>query len=195
MVDQETSDQRVKYAELVMKCLWKLTKSLKQTLEQGSLDVPDLLGELHKFFMASPPNEWKRRAADKLPLGDMPLRTVKTILHELCVGVGAGIMQHLTNSSIVDPGKSIVGSYLTMMLQSSGSIPADSPIKEPCGSGSQTVAGVAVAKDLTGQELNLAVEHIFKKIESKDQAEEVFCQFIIYTFPYSSFCTGIEGII
>jgi cytoskeleton-associated protein 5 len=168
MVDQEPSDQRVKYAELVMKCLWKLTKSLKQTLEQKALDVSDLLSELHKFFMASPPSEWKRRAADKLPLGDMPLRTVKTILHELCMGVGSGILKHLINSSIADPGKSIVGSYLNMMLQSSGSIPADSPIKEVAGS-----VGVAVAKDLTNVELNLAVEHIFKKISSKDQAEEV----------------------
>jgi len=46
--------------------------------------------------VATPPQEWKRRVAANVPLGEMPLRTVKTILHELVTVRGAETLNHLT---------------------------------------------------------------------------------------------------
>ena len=69
-----------------MQCLWKVSKTAKESLDDGSLDPRQLLLDIDDFLTAVPPAEWRRRAADAVPLGDMPLRTVKTILQQV-VGV------------------------------------------------------------------------------------------------------------
>jgi cytoskeleton-associated protein 5 len=73
-----------KFTELVMKCLLKLTKALAGNLPR--LDLAPLLNEVHLFLLAPRP-----------PLQpDMPLRTLRTLLHELLRLKGPALLDHLT---------------------------------------------------------------------------------------------------
>jgi cytoskeleton-associated protein 5 len=109
--------QDEKYPEFIMKCLWKLTKQLPGHVENGEMAVDDLLLDIHNFFVALPPVEWKTRASDRAAFEDLPLRTVKTILHELTVVKGAGVLFD-AKKQIPDFETSFVTSYLKSMLQS-----------------------------------------------------------------------------
>lgn len=56
---------------------------MKESLENQQLRAPRLLSDINQFLIAIPPAEWRRRANDDVPLADMPLRTVKTILQQV----------------------------------------------------------------------------------------------------------------
>ncbi|KAI9254442.1 armadillo-type protein [Phascolomyces articulosus] len=111
----DPSAKETRYTELTMKCLWKLAKTVQENLRAGTLNPDELLYEINKFFITTPPAEWKRRAAENVPLGEMPLRTVKTLLLELVNGLGDSIFQHLT--LIDNPPASSVYPYLHHMLE------------------------------------------------------------------------------
>ena len=115
--NEDTIFDQTKFAELIMKCLWKLAKSVQENLKAGTLKPNQLLRDLNNFFLVTPPAEWKRRATEKVPLGEMPLRTVKTLLSELITGLGEGVYEHL--DLIEDPPKSYVYPYLHHMLEGS----------------------------------------------------------------------------
>ena len=79
-----------------MKCLWKLTKQLSNNLQiTGRISVPELLSEVHSFLTALPPIEWKMRSNEGLAFQDLPLRTVKTILHEIVQYCGIDVLNDL----------------------------------------------------------------------------------------------------
>lgn len=111
----DTNAKETRYTELTMKCLWKLAKTVQENLRTGVLNPDELLFDINKFFITTPPTEWKRRAAESVPLGEMPLRTVKTLLLELVNGLGDSIFQHLT--LIDNPQASSVYPYLHHMLE------------------------------------------------------------------------------
>jgi len=56
-----------------MQCLWKMIRMLPTIV--GDMNVDRILADLHYFLKAYPSYTWKSRQTD------MPLRTVKTILH------------------------------------------------------------------------------------------------------------------
>ncbi|RIA95528.1 armadillo-type protein [Glomus cerebriforme] len=114
-LDAATAATQTKFTELIMKCLWKLAKSVQENLKTGTLLPNQLLFDLNEFFKAIPPAEWKRRAAEKVLLGEMPLRTVKTLLLELVTGLGGNVYEHL--DLIEDPQRSYVYPYLHHMLE------------------------------------------------------------------------------
>lgn len=114
-VEDSASSAQVKFTELIMKCLWKLAKTVQENLKAGVLKPNMLLRDLNNFFLVTPPAEWKRRATEKVPLGEMPLRTVKTLLLELVTGLGDGVYDHL--DLIEDPQRSYVYPYLHHMLE------------------------------------------------------------------------------
>eukprot|EP00043_Microstomoeca_roanoka_P017935 m.188939 g.188939 ORF g.188939 m.188939 type:complete len:2143 (-) comp16735_c0_seq1:1771-8199(-) len=101
----------LRFTELIMKCLWKLTKSLNEYLSE--INVDHLLREIHEFLVAHPPVEWKKRT------NDTPLRTMKTILNSLVKAMGSSVMSHL---SLVgqSPLDTAVGSYIVLMLKRDG---------------------------------------------------------------------------
>ena len=71
-----------KLPEYLMKCVWKVTKHLPERLP--TCPAPHRIAwAAHHFFQVISPMEWKSRASQKLPYEDLPLRTVKTIIHEL----------------------------------------------------------------------------------------------------------------
>lgn len=84
--------------ELILKCLWKCAKQvgerspelllpatplLDEEGSKGFLDIHGLLQAMHTFLATLTPLEWKARKAQEMPLADLPLSTLKTILHEL----------------------------------------------------------------------------------------------------------------
>lgn len=75
--------QEAKVAELVLKCVWKLARSIPQDLEKQILDPVELFPAVEHFLQSVPPNEWRARATNKVPCGDMPLRTIKVIIQHV----------------------------------------------------------------------------------------------------------------
>lgn len=91
-----------------------MSKSIKESLEDNSLDAQQLLLDIDAFLQAIPPAEWRRRASDDVPLGDMPLRTVKTILQQVVALYGQSVYDQL---ALIDrPESSFVYQYLHRLL-------------------------------------------------------------------------------
>ncbi|TIC25189.1 ARM repeat-containing protein [Wallemia mellicola] len=96
-----------KLPELVLKCVWKTARNVKDDLQAERLDASVLLYTLEQFLQKIPPAEWRSRAADEIALGDMPLRTVKTIIQSL-------VYEKL--DLVSNPEDSIVYTYLYRLL-------------------------------------------------------------------------------
>lgn len=75
--------KEAKVAELVLKCVWKLARNIPQDLAEGHLDPVELFPAIEHFLQSVPPNEWRARATNKVPCGDMPLRTIKVIIQHV----------------------------------------------------------------------------------------------------------------
>ena len=85
-----------KYLDLVMKCLWKVIKFIPDWMKRGELGLGEVLGETHEFLKAYPSTYWKRQASD------IPMRTVKTLLHSLVSNEGVSIIEVAENIPNVD---------------------------------------------------------------------------------------------
>lgn len=79
----QPNEEIAAHADLVMRCLWKRCKVLDDDLRSGRLQPGPLLGVLEEFMRGVPPTEYRKRSAQGIALGDMPLRTVKTILQRV----------------------------------------------------------------------------------------------------------------
>lgn len=103
----------VKFHDLVVKCLIKLTKALGATLH--IVHLPTLLADVHDFFHSLGVDEIRRRGqAD-----DKPLRMVKTILHEVTKLVGHDIYDSLTECPPRDADPApIIYAYVDLNLKS-----------------------------------------------------------------------------
>ncbi|GAA5893605.1 hypothetical protein JCM5296_002476 [Sporobolomyces johnsonii] len=121
---------RAKYAELVMKCLWKVSKTVKESLESQQLLAPRLLSDINQFLVTIPPAEWRRRSTDNIPLADMPLRTVKTILQQVVSVLKGQVFDEL--DEIESAENSFVYQYLYRLAnQPSGGSGGESGIRAP----------------------------------------------------------------
>lgn len=72
------------HADLVLKCLWKRSRNLDDDFRSGRLKPGPFMGVLEDFLQVVGPPEYRKRAAAGIALGDMPLRTVKTIIQKIC---------------------------------------------------------------------------------------------------------------
>lgn len=75
--------ERAAHADLVIKCLWKRCKILEDDFRSGRLKPGSILAVLEEFLQGVGPKEYRKRAQQGIALGDMPLRTVKTIIQRL----------------------------------------------------------------------------------------------------------------
>lgn len=100
--------------ELVMKCLWKLTKQVPQLVETRSLDLKELLHQIHETLKQIPPSEYKKSAA-KYPNKDLPVRTVKTLLSELTGCLGQDIIAYIDSDDLNE--SNIVMNYVEQALE------------------------------------------------------------------------------
>jgi cytoskeleton-associated protein 5 len=104
-----------KFIELSMKCLWKITKILPTFLKTDTIRVDELLSDINNFLVDLPPQYWKRKVLESNDSQvDMPLRTVKTILHELVNGLEDNVLQ-FTYMFSHEPENHIMN-YLNQML-------------------------------------------------------------------------------
>lgn len=77
-----------KFTELVMKCIWRFVRLIPKKIDDMNLDK--MLLDMHLFLVAFPSSNWRNRS------NDLPLRTIKTLLHTLAKHKGNKIMSHLT---------------------------------------------------------------------------------------------------
>ncbi|CAA7271728.1 unnamed protein product [Cyclocybe aegerita] len=110
--------QEARVAELVLKCVWKLARNIPQDLTEAMLDPVELFPAIEHFLQSVPPNEWRARATNKVPCGDMPLRTIKVIIQHI-VAHYADDVYELLSASFDDPSATIVYPYVYRILNSS----------------------------------------------------------------------------
>ncbi|KAI9566458.1 armadillo-type protein [Boletus coccyginus] len=121
----ESKESRV--AELVLKCVWKLARNIPQDLKEQKLDPVELLPAVEHFLQSVPPNEWRARATNKVPCGDMPLRTIKVLIQHVVAHYGDESYDILS-ASFDDPSATIVYPYVYRILNSA-SKPVDLPTR------------------------------------------------------------------
>ncbi|RUS89220.1 hypothetical protein EGW08_003030 [Elysia chlorotica] len=103
---------------IVVKCLWKILNRVQDIL--NDLNVDRVLYEAHVFFQQFPMSSRRGR-----PNLDMPVRTVKTLLHNLTKLKGNKILSH---TGLIGPSEnSEVEAYLhSVLAKSSGQTDGDS---------------------------------------------------------------------
>uniref|UniRef100_A0A0R3TNI5 TOG domain-containing protein n=1 Tax=Rodentolepis nana TaxID=102285 RepID=A0A0R3TNI5_RODNA len=74
-----------RFSTVVLRGLWKITKALPETANNYSLD--QVLLDCHNFLKAFPSPSWKTRKSD------LPLRTIKTMLHSFCCARGPAVLK------------------------------------------------------------------------------------------------------
>lgn len=97
-----------KFTELLMKCIWRNVKLMPERVNE--LDYEAVLIEIHDFMLALPTQWWVHRPSDT------PMRTIKTIIHNMTKIKGNGILQHLNNI----PKHSELNTYVLRILAVSG---------------------------------------------------------------------------
>uniref|UniRef100_A0A182N2B8 transketolase n=1 Tax=Anopheles dirus TaxID=7168 RepID=A0A182N2B8_9DIPT len=109
-----------KFIDLQMKCIWRNVKVIPDRLAE--LDYEAILLEVHDFMLTLPSHWWQGRPSD------MPLRTVKTIVHNLAKIKGNAILPHLNTI----PTRSELYSYVLRILKN---INKDAPAGAMAGDG------------------------------------------------------------
>ncbi|XP_022338484.2 cytoskeleton-associated protein 5-like [Crassostrea virginica] len=147
-----------KFLELIMKCIWKMIKMVPEII--NDLAVDKILLETHLFLRNFPTSTWKNRSSD------LPLRTIKTVIHTLAMLKGAKILSHL---NLIDASEN---SEVKMFLQKS--LKKDPNARnEMNGSSDDTdsIKSHQKAKKLNKSTHDMLAE-IFKKIGSKENTIE-----------------------
>ena len=99
-------DFKAKHAELILKCIWKRSRTTEDDLRKGLLSEEDIFTVIEEFLQVISPKEWRIRAAKKVPLGDMPLRTVKVLIQHIiseAISSVPGIVDSVPISAILRP--------------------------------------------------------------------------------------------
>jgi len=181
------AERRVRFSDLVVKCLIKLTRTLGASL--AGLDVSEVLLTIHGFFMVLGVDEIRRRGADD----DRPLRMVKTVLYELTKVLGPSINAHLTKvpPPTFEPTP-LIYAYIQLNLQSlsaSGVLAPDADTAaveglqsldsaEAGDFGTSTLGGSSGPPSTPSHDLKTQLAAIFRKIGDKattaDGIEELF---------------------
>ncbi|KAJ6630768.1 hypothetical protein B0H10DRAFT_2160163 [Mycena sp. CBHHK59/15] len=124
--------KEAKVAELVLKCVWKLARNIPQDLTEQRLDPVELFPAIEYFLQSVPPNEWRARATNKVPCGDMPLRTIKVIIQHVVAFYGDDVYD-LLSASFDDPSATIVYPYVYRILNSNSRPGPDVPARHNAG--------------------------------------------------------------
>ncbi|WFD06209.1 hypothetical protein MVES1_001551 [Malassezia vespertilionis] len=153
-------DRATRYAELVIKCLWKIARKLPGMLQAQQVHCPSLLATVEHFLQAMPPVEWGRRAQRHVALRDIPLITATNVLKQVIDALGEEALTML--DTLLDPEGSHVYRYLLRLLyaeeiqQEAEVQPERAPPQED-------------AKD-TQDAQTATLRRIFDRISQKDQS-------------------------
>ncbi|KAJ3270590.1 Cytoskeleton associated protein 5 [Terramyces sp. JEL0728] len=160
--EESTTLSQKKYTELVMKCLWKITKVLSAFIEGNQLQVDALLLDIHLFLSAASPQFWKAKVVEgKSAQPDMPLRTVKTIMHELVNILGDGVLLH--TGAIPNNSQNHVYNYLTQMISNL--------TKKKLGESPGKTPSPKYNRGPTDSELLNILDEIFKQISDTESSK------------------------
>ncbi|KAJ2329262.1 hypothetical protein IWW51_000706 [Coemansia sp. RSA 2702] len=103
---------RADMGDIVMRCLWRLSKHLKEDLRAqlaagaafpavgdarraAFVRVDHVLLATHRFFRSTPNSAWRQREdAERWTFGDLPKRTVKTISHTFAMELRGAVWAH-----------------------------------------------------------------------------------------------------
>ncbi|XP_017847656.1 protein mini spindles isoform X3 [Drosophila busckii] len=147
-----------KFTDLLMKCIWRNIKMLPERTNELNYDV--VMMEVHEFMLALPSSWWQNRPSDT------PLRTVKTIIHNMAKVKGNAILQHLNQI----PAHSELHTYLIRILknfQKDGTVP---------GTSGSPQRQLFPAKDMGSKRISHqthdTVTQIFKLISDKDTKQQ-----------------------
>lgn len=135
----DPASHNAKYIQLVQRCIWKLVKALPDSI--GSVNTATLLQDVQKYFALVPfdPNE--------VDEGNMPLRTIKTVIQTITKIRGPAIVPELAVLG-GDAANSVVGAIVLDTLRSDGhvidTVPSAAPTIEAASpdpsSGRKTVS-------------------------------------------------------
>lgn len=120
-VDEGTlaTSRQAKHAELILKCIWKRARSVEDDLGDNILDPIALLRIIEDFLQTLPPTEWRRRAQTNIPLGDMPLRTVKVIIQHVVSKYGGERVYDQLSAAFDEPENTHAYAYIFRLGTSS----------------------------------------------------------------------------
>ncbi len=120
----EDLKRRHQFAELTIKCIWKFTKALPHSLREGLMDPSRLFLACENFLQAIPGKVWRERQAKGVPLGESPLRTIKSIVQQSAIALGTDeALAHL--DLIANPEHSQVYEWLMRISNSRRGASAD----------------------------------------------------------------------
>ncbi|KAK8854575.1 hypothetical protein IAR55_003314 [Kwoniella newhampshirensis] len=193
----DPESERSAHADLVIKCLWKRCKILDDDFRSGRLKPGPVLEVLEEFMRAVPPQEYRKRAAMGIALGDMPLRTVKTMIQRLLVYTREAdleIYDILLNQFGDDAASTTVYTYVFRLAGQEASRPAKPPLQavhedRPASAASHNTAVSADAQvgrsagvsgtttpaenNANGSAEETVVERMVKNLRSGNQTERL----------------------
>uniref|UniRef100_A0A6M2DFG6 Putative microtubule-associated protein n=1 Tax=Xenopsylla cheopis TaxID=163159 RepID=A0A6M2DFG6_XENCH len=167
------------HAELVMKCLWKITKNWVVYAEDMDYDL--VFTEINKFYSLYPAAFWKKRSYET------PFKTVKTVLHSIVKNRGPSILQHVQRLN--PPAEHELTLYLVKLVKNAF---PDEPIPQLAtnhlqldpNSGSDTGASSLPPSRKVSSQNQDQLSIIFRKIGTKAQTKEGLLQ--LYEFRESN---------
>ncbi|XP_060931884.1 cytoskeleton-associated protein 5 isoform X3 [Limanda limanda] len=158
-----------KFSELVMKCLWRMTRHLPETIDSINLDR--ILLDVHNFMKVFPKEKLKQVK------NDIPHRTLKTLLHTLCKLTGPKILDHL--SMIENRNESELEAHLRQVVRQPGNL---SGLKSDRGN---EKGGLRTDERMSKAKVSDILSEIFKKIGSKENTKEGLTELYEYKQKYS----------
>ncbi|OCT81978.1 cytoskeleton-associated protein 5-A-like isoform X2 [Xenopus laevis] len=158
-----------KFSELVMKCLWRMIRLLPEAINNINLDR--ILLDIHNFMRVLPKEKLKQLKSE------LPMRTLKTLLHTLCKLKGPKIMDHL--SMIENKHESELEAHLLRVMKHSMDSTGSKGDKETEKGASRIEDKVAKAN------VSDFLAEIFKKIGSKENTKEGLAELYEYKQKYS----------
>jgi cytoskeleton-associated protein 5 len=155
-----------KYLELSMKCLWKITKVVGSLITTRKLVVEELLFDIHEFLQIASPQYWKQKATEtKNEQADMPLRTVKTILHEIVNNLGVEAMHYA--AVLPNQTQNHVVNYLRQMV-----LNYEKKNQATRENASPTAAKPQVKESAESQDFTQQLDSIFGMISDKELTKQ-----------------------
>ncbi|XP_030056735.1 cytoskeleton-associated protein 5 isoform X2 [Microcaecilia unicolor] len=158
-----------KFSELVMKCLWRMVRLLPESI--NSINLDRILLDIHNFMKVFPKDKMKQHK------NELPMRTLKTILHTLCKLKGPKIMDHL--SMIENKNESELETHLLRVMKHSMDQTGSKTEKDTEKGASRIDEKVSKAK------VSDILAEIFKKIGSKENTKEGLAELYEYKKKFS----------
>ncbi|NWH70604.1 CKAP5 protein, partial [Piaya cayana] len=164
-----TTASSPKFSELIMKCLWRMVRLLPETI--NSINLDRILLEIHVFLKVFPKEKLKQCKSE------LPIRTLKTLLHALCKLKGPEILDHFT--MIDNKNESELEAYVHRVIKHSMDQTGSQADKDTEKGASRIEEKASKAK------VNDILAEIFKKIGSKENTKEGLAELYEYKKKYS----------